>query len=636
MSADLLSEFSSFYSQTPKAAVSEGGTDSDLGVRGSPRPKASLPTDAGVDWNPWSAEEEQNPWGSRERSTRRSVNLGGTEVEDIVDWGDFAEAEPAPSRSHGQNAETLEVVVSKAGPESWEQHGADQRNFAIETTEGRDAAPPAAAKTDKEPAPDFDPWDQFEQAQLNQKSQEAQSPAAPPVEAEGTVWPFVPKRSLSYRNESQIPQRSRSTKPRDSPRPMRDENVLFDAENITDEEDEDDDDFTDDFGDFETAESEAPKQPLAISVKPPQPSQPEPSLIDFDFEPAPHNDSASKNEQSLKLPVRETTTAFDPFGDFDDTPQDQTTISLNNERQQELRHDNAFTQSAKDYDKRKSQSFSTAHISDDFARTESNFEESPSAWESWEEQDTTARDAGRTKVGQSEAMAALPVLLNTAISSSSGGPPSNVPPPAILLTLFPPLLTVIKAELFDHLHELAPLQSTRNPNTVDPTLKVFLTSCLTIATVLGRIIAGRKLRWKRDTILSQSMRIGQAGTGKTGGMKLASIDKNENVREEREVTHAVRLWKGQLGKLKSTLAAAGITQPIPEISENLPVRTAQPAESAIIASKQCAICAVKRNERVNRVDFDVQDSFGEWWIEHWGHRDCKNFWDSHEKDLISR
>jgi len=44
---------------------------------------------------------------------------------------------------------------------------------------------------------------------------------------------------------------------------------------------------------------------------------------------------------------------------------------------------------------------------------------------------------------------------------------------------------------------------------------------------------------------------------------------------------------------------------------------------------------LKRDERVARVEFGVEDSFGEWWVEHWGHRTCRNFWAAQKSGCLA-
>ncbi|EKD19139.1 serine/threonine-protein kinase ppk6 [Drepanopeziza brunnea f. sp. 'multigermtubi' MB_m1] len=214
-------------------------------------------------------------------------------------------------------------------------------------------------------------------------------------------------------------------------------------------------------------------------------------------------------------------------------------------------------------------------------------------------------------------------------------PPTNIPPPSVILALFPHLFDLPQSSLFKAVANQPFSLKNRilsNPATID-----FLRAYLLIATVAARIIAGRKLRWKRDTRLSQAMKIGPAAAGGKGGMKLAGVDKTELVREEREAADLVRVWKEHLGRLKSAVAVANTSLKdvklhlaIPEISEVMLVKC---QEGALTAPKCCLICGLRREERVAKVDETVEDSFGEWWVEHWGHRACKNFWQEHEGKL---
>jgi hypothetical protein len=217
-------------------------------------------------------------------------------------------------------------------------------------------------------------------------------------------------------------------------------------------------------------------------------------------------------------------------------------------------------------------------------------------------------------------------------------PPTNIPPPSVFLALFPPLFDLPQSTLFKEV-STKPF-SLKNRIMTDPSTIDFLRAYLLIATVAARIIAGRKLRWKRDNILSQAMKIGPAAAGGKGGMKLTGVDKAETTREDREVADVVRIWKDQLGRLRSAVAVANSSiheasahLVIPEIHETMPVKT---QDGGLTAPKQCIICGLKREERISKVDFEVEDSFGEWWVEHWGHRACRNFWQEHESKLKHR
>ena len=212
----------------------------------------------------------------------------------------------------------------------------------------------------------------------------------------------------------------------------------------------------------------------------------------------------------------------------------------------------------------------------------------------------------------------------------AGPPPSNVPPPSVLLSLAATLL----------LKDASTWKSA--PHGRDASMAHALQSQLSNICAIARIIAGRKLRWRRDTILSQSMRIGQAG--KQGGMKLTGVDKTESRREDQEAAEVIRMWKEQVGSLRSAVATlhghkvqGSLGVPVvPEIAENMPIRSAKPAENAMTAPKACFLCGIRREERVHKVDIDVEDCFGEYWVDHWGHLDCVNFWTERKSHLAQR
>lgn len=210
-------------------------------------------------------------------------------------------------------------------------------------------------------------------------------------------------------------------------------------------------------------------------------------------------------------------------------------------------------------------------------------------------------------------------------------PPVNVPPPSILLSLFPELFN-LGEPLFQSLSGQtaeAKKKILSNGKTVD-----FVKGYVLLASTAARVIAGRKQRWHRDKILAKSMSISAAGSK---GMKLAGVDKTQSAREDREAADVVTAWKQHVGRLRSAVAvvnaAGGIPVKVPELSESIKIQT---AKNVPTAAKPCVICGLKRDERLLNVDVDVEDSFGEWWTEHWGHRACKNFWLEHEKSLRQR
>lgn len=222
-------------------------------------------------------------------------------------------------------------------------------------------------------------------------------------------------------------------------------------------------------------------------------------------------------------------------------------------------------------------------------------------------------------------------------SSAEAPPPTNIPPPSILLAIFPQLFSLPQSSLFQAVANQPLALKNRvlsNPSTID-----FLRSYILLATVAARIMAGRKLRWKRDTNLSQAMKIGPAAAQGKGGLKLTGVDRMETTREEREVADLIRIWGDQVGRLRSVVAAANsglqghsAHLAVPEINENMTVK----AEGVLTAPKPCVLCGLKREERIPKVDIQVEDSFGEWWVEHWGHRACRNFWQENEGKLKQR
>lgn len=218
-------------------------------------------------------------------------------------------------------------------------------------------------------------------------------------------------------------------------------------------------------------------------------------------------------------------------------------------------------------------------------------------------------------------------------SSNLGPPPSNIPPPSILL----PLIATLLGSLTTILKTVTTHEPLDQSNTLSP-----LRTSLSTTRAAARILAGRKLRWKRDILLSQSMKIGPAHSGKAGGMKLVGVDKAESRREDQEAAEALQVWKHQAGPLRSTIAALNGQLPeserfkVPEIGDDMPIRQGRPSEGMATAPKCCFLCGIKRDERVAKIDVDVEDSFGEWWVEHWGHVDCVVFWENHKHFLRQR
>ena len=217
--------------------------------------------------------------------------------------------------------------------------------------------------------------------------------------------------------------------------------------------------------------------------------------------------------------------------------------------------------------------------------------------------------------------------------SNLGPPPSNIPPPSILFPIIANVLGSLPARL----------KTVTSAQRLDqPSKSSEIRALLSTMRAAARILAGRKLRWKRDILLSQSMKIGPAHSGKAGGMKLVGVDKAESRREDQEAAETLQVWKQQVGPLRSTVAtlngqmSANERFKIPEIADNMPIRQGKTSEGMVTAPKCCFLCGIRRDERVARVDVDVEDSFGEFWVEHWGHTGCVEFWKNHKDFLQQR
>ncbi|MCJ1359438.1 MAG: hypothetical protein MMC33_009440 [Icmadophila ericetorum] len=212
--------------------------------------------------------------------------------------------------------------------------------------------------------------------------------------------------------------------------------------------------------------------------------------------------------------------------------------------------------------------------------------------------------------------------------------PSNVPPPLILISYLSSILQTLPGQLRE-------LGERSAGNSISPEdVQKAVQNHVAITRVAAHIIAGRKLRWKRDIRLSQNMRIGPAQGGNKGGMKLMGVDKAESLREDREVAEFLLIWGQNAGRIRSVLAivmgqVAGHSPTLPDITDKLPILGSK-TDGSMLDGKYCVLCGLKRNERVNKVDMEVWDNFEEWWIELWGHTECRAFWEAHETVLRQR
>jgi hypothetical protein len=232
---------------------------------------------------------------------------------------------------------------------------------------------------------------------------------------------------------------------------------------------------------------------------------------------------------------------------------------------------------------------------------------------------SSSKRAAKPAVATDRAATPAPILSAKTDDAQPGElPPTNVPPPGVLLSLFPSLFADAQEKLFKPM--AAQTLPMRNKLMAEPATINYLQGYLMLANVAAHIIAGRKLRWKRDQHLSQGMRIGPASSRATSGMKLTGIDRGENIKEEREASDVVRVWKEQVGRLRHVVSGtnqikAGTLGAVPDLQETMPVKTLKQSEGGMPARQPCMMCGLKREERVTAADMAVDDSFGEWWID---------------------
>ncbi|AEO57674.1 hypothetical protein MYCTH_2304112 [Thermothelomyces thermophilus ATCC 42464] len=272
----------------------------------------------------------------------------------------------------------------------------------------------------------------------------------------------------------------------------------------------------------------------------------------------------------------------------------------------------------------------------------------------WEWQDWGGTENQVTRGGTATTTTPTTVTLaqpfpsvTTSEQQPPGPPPTNIPPPAILLSLFPSLLDLAQHALLKPLLTLPPSSPAyQRVLAAEPTYD-FLRGYLALAAVAARLITGRKHRWHRDKFLAQSMSVSAAcGVGGQRGMKLACVDKAQTAHDDREAAEVAAAWKRGVGRLRAVVAGVNAARGagggagrgvaalrVPEVAVGLAVTTAKGVPTA---PRACVVCGLKRDERVAKVDWEVEDSFGEWWVEFWGHRECRNFWLEHEKKLRQR
>ncbi|RFU79937.1 serine threonine- kinase ppk6 [Trichoderma arundinaceum] len=439
-----------------------------------------------------------------------------------------------------------------------------------------------------------------------------------------------PEESSSSWNAVQSPPRySMKSTPRDP-------NVLFDADDFELQAPEVDED-EDDFGDFE-----------AVAPAPMQPKQSATSMSASPVNPAPLLDLLSLDDPPVQQPAKKSTQKQPPpqllgalsFGAASSTlpnpPKSPSFQERNPFPDLEIKTNVTAVEAAKKKrDVPKSRTPVTAWPAVNRGAKSSGAKKFDDDWDAWDDTPNVAGNAKDDVPGTDQAESwdwgAGDGESDAIKGSDDDPPPTNVPPPSVILSAFPSLFSsasVFFKPISGHSASIKQ-QVLSNPKAIH-----FLQGYILLAATAARVIAGRKHRWHRDKILAKSMSISAAGSK---GMKLAGVDKTQSAREDREAADVVAVWREYVGRLRSAVAATNaegkLSLRVPELSENMLVQTAKMVPTG---PKPCIICGLKREERVSKVDYDVEDSFGEWWVEHWGHRACKNFWVEHEQKLRQR
>ncbi|KAK3196906.1 hypothetical protein K4F52_000250 [Lecanicillium sp. MT-2017a] len=654
MSADLFAEFSqpSKPSSQPAQQQQQQQQSSAFGSLGNSSAQAKDPFDFGYGGTnnssatspstapQWPAFQPQQPstgGGGFASSPAMSLQPAQTSAADDDDgWGDFEVADaPAPKSSahiapqepSWSSAFPVSQAATQESPWQGSAFSSAPQGIQQESSWQSTGFPAASQGISPAAGGSSSTFDMMDSGSFGAPSRQFQ-------EGSDISWPQPEKKKpAKLRVQSQAA----------------DPDVLFDAGDFELEngefegEEEDEDGDEDEFGDFETVRSPPAASPAQSKAKPspaPAPASvptytqpPSMDLLSLDDTPQPAQQPPPLSAQSQPLaPPRQSGAlsfgASRPAKPANNTSPWDDSDDLFGFGQPTTKEKPKATSPAKkpsSHQKKTSTAKSTANA----WAAESQDDE----WAAWDDVPSNSASKGGIDQapppsnwdwGAEDASQSMP-------SNDNDPPPVNVPPPSIILSTFPELLGSGSALFKSTTGQSGTIkeQILSNPKAVQ-----FLQGYILLATTAARVIAGRKHRWHRDKILAKSMSISAAGSK---GMKLAGVDKTQAAREGREAADVVAVWREHVGRLRSAVAVANTAGKtnlkVPELSETLPVHT---AKNVPTAAKPCVVCGLKRDERINKVDFDVEDSFGEWWVEHWGHRACKNFWVEHEQHLRQR
>lgn len=547
-----------------------------------------------------------NNWGNLTPDPQTSMVPQAVDEDEDDGWGDFEDAQPTkPSPAPPPYPASLGPASNNPSSIAWEAPKTTPFSEPLSTT-----------------AQDIPARNRIIRAStLDLMSNNLVDIANVPAQPSQNLWGQYPERRTMQK-----------TKPNSTPK---DPNVLFDAEEFELQDGEDGDE--DEFGDFETVSHvPAPPKPAPHRAPSTLPSMDLLSLEDHSqsriqasFQKQPPSQllgALSFGAPASNYPQAPRSPSFQARNPFPDLAIKTPTQNKSKGTPKTATPNTAWP-TFDDIIGSKSDIPKTA------AKTSEENDDEWAAWDDFSAKENKQTDNDSTKPPESWDWDAVDNVQPKADPEPQVDvpPPTNVPPPSIILSIFPDLLNSGNSLFKPMSGQTASMkqQILSNPQAVS-----FLQGYILLAVTAARVIAGRKQRWHRDKILAKSMSISAAGSK---GMKLAGVDKTQAVREDREAADVVAVWRQHVGRLRSAVAAANsmgqVTLKVPELNENMHIQTAKLVPTA---PKPCLICGLKRDERVSKVDFDVEDSFGEWWMDHWGHRACRNFWIEHEKNLRQR
>ncbi|KAF3308850.1 hypothetical protein TWF173_000659 [Orbilia oligospora] len=208
------------------------------------------------------------------------------------------------------------------------------------------------------------------------------------------------------------------------------------------------------------------------------------------------------------------------------------------------------------------------------------------------------------------------------------------PPPALHALL--PLLTTQLLSPSPFLTRLKPLSYPAKQRLLTSIkVKTFFISIVMVSHVVGRIIAGRKVRGRRS----------YKGKGiESNGSNNGNNKKNEGLKDEREVGECVREYNEIVGSLRAVVRGMGVV--VVELSGEMSISS--PSTSTLSSGNKkgkkggsntttgttefCWLCGLSPVDKVVKLKEDESIEVGkdidggERWVSGWGHRGCRNWW----------